>query len=253
MSSAPAPARTYKVAIVALLVVIVVLVGVIAQMQRSTSQAGPGPSVGSSAPAAVATDATQKSDEQVKLESFLVNDFPRREEGDPLAMGNPDAKVVLTEWSDFRCPFCSVWAEDTLPALQPLLDDGTLRIEFRDLAIFGDESVKAATAARAAGEQDRFFEFSHALFTALPNEGHPDIPDDLVMGIVDDLGLDAQRFTADWADPAHKEAVLADSQEAQSMGVSSTPSFVIGGQFVSGALPLADFQKIIAEQAALVG
>lgn len=252
MSSAPTPARTYKLAIALMAVVIVVLIGVIAQIQRASSQqADPAPT--GSAPAAVISEPTEKSEEQAKLESFLINDFPRRQEGDRLALGRTDAKVVLTEWSDYRCPFCSVWAEETLPGLQPLVDDGTLRIEFRDLAIFGDESVKAATAARAAGEQGKFFEFAHALFTALPNEGHPDIPDELVMGIVDDLGLDAGRFTTDWADPALEEAVLADSQEAQSMGVSSTPSFVIGGEFVSGALPLEDFQQIIARQAALIG
>ncbi|NHB83990.1 thioredoxin domain-containing protein [Tessaracoccus sp. HDW20] len=150
-------------------------------------------------------------------------------------------------------PFCSVFAEQTLPQLQRYLDDGTLRIEFRDLALFGDESVKAATAARAAGGQGAYFEFAHELFAALPNEGHPDIPDELVFGIVTDLGLDLERFKADWANPAHAEAVARDSQEAQSLGVSGTPAFVVGSQFVSGAQPLEVFQQLIEQQAAQLG
>ena len=253
MSSAPA--RTYKFVIVAMVAVIVVLIGIIAQLQRTPSTTAEPADPGGSEPAAVVSDApaSAKTDEQVKLEQFLVDEFPRRQEGDPLALGEVDAPVVLTEWADYRCPFCSVWAEETLPGLHPLIDDGTLRVEFRDLAIFGDESIRAATAARAAGVQGHYFEFAHELFVALPNEGHPDIPDELVFGIVEQLGLDLEQFKTDWADPAHQEAVLADSQEAQSMGISSTPSFVIGSQFVAGALPIEEFQEIIRQQAGLAG
>lgn len=191
--------------------------------------------------------------EQAQYEKWATEEFPRRIDGDPMAMGALDAPVVLTEWADYRCPFCSVFAEETLPHLQKYVDDGTLRVEFRDLALFGDESVKAATAARAAGQQGKFFEFQHALFAATPNQGHPDIPDDLVLGIVADLGLDVAQFQADWADPAHEEAVHADSLEAQGHGVSGTPAFVIGTQFVSGAQPLPEFERIIEAEAAKLG
>lgn len=91
-----------------------------------------------------------------------------------------------------------------------------MRVEFRDLAIFGDEVDQGRDRrARAAGEQGAYFAFQHALFVALPNQGHPDIPEDLVHGIVTDLGLDLDQFTTDWADPAHAAAVQADSLGAQ--------------------------------------
>ena len=191
--------------------------------------------------------------EQAEYEAWVTQEFPRRVDGDPMAMGALDATVVMTEWADYRCPFCSVFAEETLPHLQKYIDDGTLRVEFRDLALFGDESVKAATAARAAGEQGRYFDFQHALFVALPNQGHPDIPDDLVLGIVADLGMDVAKFQADWVNPAHQEAVLVDSQEAQGLGVSATPAFVVGTQFMSGAQPLAEFERVIEAEAAKLG
>ena len=191
--------------------------------------------------------------EQAEYEAWVTQEFPRRTDGDPMAMGAVDATVVMTEWADYRCPFCSVFAEETLPQLQKYIDDGTLRVEFRDLAIFGDESVKAATAARAAGVQGKFFEFQHALFAATPNEGHPDIPDDLVLGLVEDLGLDVAQFEADWRDPQHEQGVYLDSQEAQGMGVSGTPAFVVGTQFVSGAQPLSEFERIIEAEAAKLG
>ncbi|MHA7860849.1 DsbA family protein [Tessaracoccus sp. Y36] len=198
-------------------------------------------------------EGTDAGADQAGYEQWVRDEFPRRLEGDPMAMGALDAPVVLTEWADYRCPFCSVFAEETLPLLQKYIDDGTLRIEFRDLALFGDESVKAATAARAAGLQGKYFEFQHAIFSATPNEGHPDIPDELVLGIVADLGLDAAQFEADWAQPALRQAVLTDSQEAQGMGVSATPAFVVGTQFFTGAQPIAEFERVIEAEAAKLG
>lgn len=253
MPSAPAKTNGYKFAIVAMLVVIVVLIGVIAQMQKGASSAEPQTTASAPAsetpPATIETPAEQTA-EQAELKRFFRDELPRRSANDALAMGKVDAPVVLTEWADYRCPFCSVFAEETLPKLQPLIDDGTLRVEFRDLAIFGDESVKAATAARAAGLQGKYFEFAHELYVATPNQGHPDIPDDLVFGIVDKLGLDPVKFKADWADPALAEAVAADSKEAQGFGLTSTPSFVVGTEFVAGAQPLEYFEALIKQQAA---
>lgn len=254
------PTTVYKAIVVGLVLVSVVLGGLLATRWNQAPAAAPAPAptvtVTVTAPGAdpaMPAEPTPDPQQVAEGQAFLLNDLPRRTEGDPLAMGAVDAPVVLTEWADYRCPFCSVWAEQVLPGLQPYIDEGSLRVEFRDLAIFGEESVKAATAARAAGEQGKFFEFAHELFSALPDQGHPDIPDDLVLGIVADLGLDVARFQADWADPVHEEAVLADSQEASGLGVGSTPSFVIGDQFVSGAQPLETFQQIIDEQLALHG
>ncbi|MDO5676527.1 MAG: thioredoxin domain-containing protein [Propionibacteriaceae bacterium] len=203
--------------------------------------------------AEVHPDTAAQTEEQAAYEKWVLEEFPRRVEGDPMAMGALDAPVVMTEWADYRCPFCSVFAEETLPHLQKYIDDGTLRVEFRDLALFGDESVKAATAARAAGEQGKFFEFQHALFVALPNQGHPDIPDELVLGIVEELGMDVTQFQNDWANPKHLDGVLADSQEAQGHGVSGTPAFVVGTQFMSGAQPLSEFERVIEAEAAKLG
>lgn len=254
------PSLIYKGIIVALVLAVLVMGALLSMQGREPAAVPIQPSAAPSTEAAPLTDepsppqqAQPDPQQQAEIERFMLEDLPRRADGDPLAMGAVDAPVVLTEWADYRCPFCSVWAEQVLPGLQPRIDDGTLRVEFRDMALFGEESIKAATAARAAGEQGKFFEFSHELFSALPDSGHPDIPDELVLGIVADLGLDVERFSTQWADPAHREAVLADTQEGQALGVSSTPSFVIGTQFVSGAQPLATFEQIIDEQLAQHG
>ncbi len=188
-----------------------------------------------------------KDPEQI---AFLL-DLPRRAEGDPLAKGSVDAKIVMTEWADYRCPFCSVFTEDTLPLLQPLIDDGTLRIEFRDLAIFGEDSVNAAAGARAAGEQGLYWEFATALYESLPNQGHPPVDDDVVTAIAQQVGVaDMDKFQTDFMSPDTRSAVEADSAEAQGFGISGTPAFLVGTEFISGAQPLEVFEQVIAQEIA---
>src|SRR5699024_8338091 len=87
-------------------------------------------------------------------------DFVRRDADDPMAIGDVDAPVVLSEFIDMRCPFCAVVSRDIMPKLiEEYVDTGKVRIEFHDLVFYGDQSEQAAVAARAAGEQDKYFEF----------------------------------------------------------------------------------------------
>lgn len=237
-------------------VLAVVCIGLAAALTRPVTEAAPRAiatvTVTASA-AAPETAAAEPSPPTPELEQWLLA-IPRRVADDPRAKGDVDAAVVLTEWADYRCPYCSVWAEDTLPLLQPLVDEGVLRIEFRDLAIFGDDSVNAAAGARAAGEQGLFWEFQHELFVATPNQGHPPVGDDLVDEIARQVGVpDMDRFTADYLDPATREAVLADSAEARELGISSTPTFLVGTEVIAGAQPLEVFEAVISEQAARHG
>ena len=144
---------------------------------------------------------------------------------------------------------CAVFAEDTLPKLQPLIDDGTLRVEFRDLAVFGDDSVTAAAAARAAGKQGLFWEFQDALHRRLPNQGHPEVKDDLVMEVATQIGVpDMTAFEADYRSEETRAAVKAETAEGRQMGVNGTPFFFVGTRPVSGAQPVEVFQQIIAQE-----
>ena len=245
----------YKAAVVVLSVIVV---GMLAVMSQNSSQ--------SATPEATTTvtvtegagdqrrpqqpPAPQDNAEDPKRGAFLL-DLPRRAEGDPLAKGDVDAEIVMTEWADYRCPFCSVFTEDTLPLLQPLIDDGTLRIEFRDLAIFGEDSINAAAAARAAGEQGLYWEFATALYESLPNEGHPPVDGDVVTTIAGQVGVpDMDKFQVDYISEETRGAVEADSAEAQSFGISGTPAFLVGTEFISGAQPLEVFETVIAQEIA---
>lgn len=223
------------------------------QVRPLTQPAAPAQTATASADAAQATPepaASTPPQPNPELERFLL-DLPRRDPNDPLAMGKVDAKVVMTNWSDYRCPFCAVWHQRTMPALAKYVEDGTLRIEFRDLSLFGQQSDATAVAARAAGQQGRFWEFQDAVFAAAPPSGHPDIQRDDILAFAQTAGVpDMTAFETALSDPALLEAVAADSAEARQLGISGTPFFVIGGQAISGAQPTEVFESLIAQELA---
>jgi protein-disulfide isomerase len=181
-----------------------------------------------------------------------LGDLARRIPGDPLALGKVDAPVVMVMFSDFRCPFCAQFSRETEPQLvSRYVDNGTLRIEWRDFAIFGPESTRAAEAGRAAAAQGLFWEYNRAIYADSPERAHADLSDEKLFAYARQVGVpDMARFERDMNSPATAKAVAADVAEATSLGVPSTPAFVIDGNPILGAQPPAVFTGAIDRAAA---
>jgi protein-disulfide isomerase len=178
----------------------------------------------------------------------------RRDADDPMALGEPDAPVVMIAYSEFQCPFCGKFARDTEPTLvEKYVEDGTLRIEWRDFPYLGPESTVAARGGRAAAAQDRFWEFEEAMYADQlpPNSG--DLDEDHLVSVAEDIGLDVDQFREDLASADIEEAVQQDFAEGQAIGVTGTPAFVINGVPVIGAQPTEVFERTIEEAAAKAG
>jgi protein-disulfide isomerase len=174
----------------------------------------------------------------------------RRESADPVALGDPDAPVVMIAYSDFQCPFCGSYARDTEPLLiERYVDSGVLRIEWRDFPYLGVESDLAARAGRAAAEQGRFWEFHHAMFAEQPPPNSGRVDEDYLLDRARAVGLDTDRFRNDLGSPQVAEAVARDFQEGQAIGVTGTPAFLVNDQPIIGAQPVEVFMQVI-EQAA---
>ncbi len=174
----------------------------------------------------------------------------RRDADDPMALGEADAPVVMVAYSEFQCPFCGKFARDTEPALvEKFVEDGTLRIEWRDFPYLGAESTVAAAGGRAAAAQDRFWEFEEAMYADQlpPNSGNLD--EDYLVSVAEDIGLDVDRFREDLDSSEAEQAVQDDFAEGQAIGVTGTPTFIINGVPVIGAQPTEVFEQAI-EQAA---
>ena len=178
----------------------------------------------------------------------MMLDLQRRDPQDPMAVGEVDAPVVMIEYADYRCPYCARFHLEIRPDLLPLVEDGTLRIEFRDFVIFDETSQLAAVAGRAAAEQDRLQEFQSAVF-ALSTDGHGEYGREDLVDIAEEVGVgDLEQFEADLDDADLAAAVEADSAEARAIGVSSTPTFLINTQVLQGAYPADRMLEIIEEQ-----
>lgn len=187
----------------------------------------------------------QSSEEQARLE--LIRSLPERNPDDTLAVGEPNAPVQMIMYSDFQCGFCALWTTNTLPVLmEKYVEPGNLRIEFREANVFGEESVKAARAAAAAGEQGKFLEFQKALYPG----GKPmkSFPEDKMVELAEDLGLDAEKFAADMGSQKIADLVAKHQHKAAELGVTSTPMFIVGTQPVSGAQPTEQFELIVEQQ-----
>ncbi|MFD7260730.1 DsbA family protein [Streptomyces sp. NPDC059874] len=195
---------------------------------------------GSRGSAAAAAPRTDPAAAQLKA-------LARREAGDKLAVGRADAPVVLIEYSDFKCGYCGKFARDTEPELvKKYVADGTLRIEWRNFPIFGAESEAAAKAAWAAGQQDRFEQFHAAAYAEGAKE--KGFGEDRLVELARQAGVpDLERFKADMAGEQAAAALKRDQDEGYGIGVTSTPSFLVGGKPIAGAQPLQAFEAAIAE------
>ncbi|MFI6965114.1 DsbA family protein [Streptomyces sp. NPDC050255] len=173
----------------------------------------------------------------------------RRDGGDKLALGRADAPVVLIEYADFKCGYCGKFARDTEPALvKKYVDNGTLRIEWRNFPIFGAESEAAARASWAAGQQNRFWEFHRAAYAAGAKE--KGFGKDRLKALATEAGVsDLDRFLRDTDGAAAAAAVSKDQEQGYGIGATSTPSFLINGRPIAGAQPAETFTQAI-EQAA---
>ena len=165
----------------------------------------------------------------------------RRDEADPLTIGPVDAPVVMVAFSDYQCPYCGRWSEQTLPSMVEYAEAGDLRIEWRDLSVFGEDSSRAALAAYAAAEQDAFWEYHGALFPDGNTTSAQGLSEDALIQLASDLGLDAVQFEADMNSDETARATAENQQLGIDLGVFSTPVFIIDGQPVIGAQPTQVF------------
>lgn len=160
--------------------------------------------------------------------------YPR----DYASIGPTNALVVVTEFSDFQCPYCRE-VQSTLK--QVMQEYGSeVRLDFRNLPL--EQHPLAAIAARAAfcsGKQGRFWNYHSALFAA----------DELTREFLDIAatrsGLNLTIFQECLSSTESRLAVVADIQEAKRLGIESTPTFLINGKLLRGAASFEQFKSII--------
>src|SRR5262249_21007862 len=167
-------------------------------------------------------------------------------------LGSKDAPITIVEYTDYQCPFCQRFHLSAYPEIKKqYVDTGKVRFFSKDLPLdFHPNALRAAQAARCAGEQGKFWEIRDTM-GANPDKldmGH-------IMGFAADLKLDTQKFQECVNSDRYKEKVQADVAEAMRVGANGTPAFVVGkstgngvdGELVVGAMPFAMFDEKIKQ------
>lgn len=168
-------------------------------------------------------------------------------------MGDPNAPVKITEFSDFQCPACKVFHDQTFAQfVKAYVETGQVYYTYRSMGLWiGQESVDAIEAAYCAGEQNKFWEYHEVLFAnqGAENAGLLTRKQLLAFGeVVPDLEM--QAFTECMKDNRFADAINADRANGNAAGVQGTPSFLITApgkapKLATGALPFESLKKEI--------
>ncbi|MGA9667041.1 MAG: DsbA family protein [Gallionella sp.] len=169
-------------------------------------------------------------------------------------LGKSDAPLTMVEFTDYQCPFCGRFEANTFPEIKrKYIDTGKMRLIVRDLPLsdLHPFALKAAQSVHCAGDQGKFWEMKDLVFR---NQNKLDVVS-LTGYATKDLALNEKTFTACMADGTHLKEIADESKYAQSLGITGTPTFIIGkavgdlvqGKTIVGALPLASFDAVINE------
>ena len=149
--------------------------------------------------------------------------------------GNPKGDVTLVEYFDYNCGYCRA----SLPTIAKLVAaDPNLRVVFRELPILSPQSRTAARASLAAAAQGKFGAFHDALYAAGP------VSEATIAGASAAAGVDTAG-AAGFAATADAE-IGKNMETAAKLGVTGTPTWVVGDRVLSGTLPIEELQKAIA-------
>ena len=176
---------------------------------------------------------------------------------DPI-LGNPNAPLTIVEFSDFQCPFCLRFYQQTLPLLQEnYIDTGKIKLVYRDLPLdnLHQNARTVHIAAECADEQEKFWEYHDVLFETQAEWQSLDSSElqSTLSQYATDLGLQAASFESCLQSQDMADEVNKDSLEAARYGATGTPTFFIGTEkdgFVKlvGAQPFSSFQNVIDTQ-----
>ena len=159
--------------------------------------------------------------------------------------GGKNAKVVIQEFSDFQCPFCSR-VEPTVKQVMDAYGD-KVKVVWRNKPLpFHKDAPLASEAAMEVFKQkgnDAFWKMHDTLFDHQKDADGIQRP--ALEKYAEQMGLDMVKFKKALDDSTHKAVIDADSKVGDDAGISGTPAFVVNGYFINGAQPFPKFKKII--------
>ena len=143
-----------------------------------------------------------------------------------------DTGVTFVEFLDFECEGCRA----AYPAVEQLRKDYEGRVTFVARYFPLPDHFNAERAARAvesAAQQGKFEAMYQRMYETQAQWGEQQKPaDDTFRDFAEDLGLDMDRYDADYEDPATAQRVAKDVKDGEALGVTGTPTFYLNGQML---------------------
>lgn len=189
----------------------------------------------------------QEEQEASQPKDLSVVDFETLKDDDAVK-GDKNAKVTIVEFSDFECPYCAMYYENTYKQLQKTyIDTGKVNYIFRDFPLsFHADAYPSALAAECLKEQkgdSAYFKLHDRMF-----ENQDKLTYENFEKWAKEFGADVGKFKTCFDNDKYKEEIASDMKDGQSVGIQGTPAFFVNGKFLSGAQPFENFQAIIEEE-----
>lgn len=182
------------------------------------------------------------------------------------ALGLENAKVTVILFSDFLCPFCAAYsgeskelttaAKKQFPSWQPpfpnvifpYIQNGTVRLFWKDLPLHGEEAVRAHIAARCAYEQNKFWEFHNLLFALHDSKNKQPFSKDNLKRLAQKLKLNTQDFNTCLDSEKYKTFMEKALENAKSLNIYNTPTAYINGLQITGIDYLSQIKLVIEQE-----
>ena len=166
------------------------------------------------------------------------------------AKGNPNAKVKIIAFEDFRCPFCEKFFTSTeSQIIKDYVDTGKAVLYFRQYQFLGPASIIAGNAAECANEQGKFWNLHEYLYKNQPSESDTSMYTvDNLSKIAGQLGMNTTNFKSCLSSNKYDKNVKDDLAAGQAAGVTGTPTVFINGIAIVGAQPYIAFKAAIDQQ-----
>jgi protein-disulfide isomerase len=163
---------------------------------------------------------------------------------DDPSWGPANAPITMVEFSDFQCPYCGAFERDTYGQIRQVYGD-KIHFVYRDMPLVDIHpfAYQSALAANCANEQGAYWSYHDLLFA-----NQQDLSLDALIKYAGQLKLDTDKFSQCLKSGKYSAEVNHDMQDAESYGVSGTPTFFINGLPIVGAEPFSEFAKLIDAQ-----
>ena len=153
--------------------------------------------------------------------------------------GAKDGDVVLVEFFDYACPYCRAGHADVKKLLAA---DKRLKVVYRDFPVLSEASGDAALASLSAAQQNRYSAFHDRMFDA-PGK----VTRERTVATVRSAGLDERRTASDMASPVLKAEIKKNIELGRALGLTGTPSYIVGNKILSGAVGFEALRAAVAQ------